>query len=304
MLLVFGSINLDLTFRAPQLPRPGQTVLGHSLLSSPGGKGANQAHAAQRYGVATALVGAVGRDAMAEPALALLHAAGVDLSDLQRLSGTTGCASVVVDDAGANQIVVAPGVNLALAQDAVSAQRLGLARAVLLQGETDPAHNQALLQRARRAGCLTVLNNAPAGVLTPDALAAIDLLVVNEDELHSMAQASQLSGDTAALLPALAQRGPRQVVLTLGAAGVLAWDGQGLLNLGALPVTALDTTGAGDTFCGVLVAALVEGCGLPDALARASVAAGLSCTRAGAQASQPDRAEIESALPRLASAWR
>jgi ribokinase len=105
MLLVFGSINLDLAFRAPHLPAPGETVLGHGLLVSPGGKGANQAHAARRYGMPTALVGAVGQDAFAAPALAALKAAGVNLSALQVLPGATGCASIAVDDAGQIQIV-------------------------------------------------------------------------------------------------------------------------------------------------------------------------------------------------------
>ena len=297
MLLVFGSINLDLAFSAPSLPLAGQTVLGSGMRASPGGKGANQAHAAQRYGVPTRLVGAVGDDAFAEPALACLRRAGVDLNALQRVGGATGCASIVVDDTGANQIVVSPGANLRLKHDAVADADLAEARGLLLQMETDPLQNQLLLARARRAGLLTALNNAPAQPLTAQMMDAIDLLVVNEGELRSTARGCGLTDDDLArLLPALAERGPRQVVVTLGQDGALAWDGAALHQVPALPVRALDTTGAGDTFTGVLCAALIEGRGLPDALHRASTAAALACTRHGAQAAQPGRGEIEAAL--------
>lgn len=297
MLLVFGSINLDLAFSAPSLPLAGQTVLGTGMRASPGGKGANQAHAAQRYGLATALVGAVGNDNFARPALVNLQSAGVDLSGLQRLAGATGCAAIVVDAAGQNQIVVAPGVNLALRHEAVTAQQLGRARAVLLQMETDPAQNLALLARARQHGCLTALNNAPAHALPADMLGGLNLLVVNEGELQATAQGAGLPADAPATwLSAISKLGPARVVLTLGQAGALACDHGTMLHVDALAVRALDTTGAGDTFTGVLVAALVEGRTMADALSRASTAASLACTRPGAQTAQPDRDEIEAAL--------
>ena len=298
MLLVFGSINLDLAFSARSLPLAGQTVLGTGMHASPGGKGANQAHAAQRYGMVTALVGAVGNDDFARLALAQLVSARVDLSGLQRLAGATGCAALVVDAAGQNQIVVAPGVNLELRHDAVTAQQLSRARAVLLQMETDPAQNPALLARARQLGCLTALNNAPAQALSPDMLGALNVLVVNEGELQATAQGAGLpAGAPAALLRAISVLGPARVDLTLGAAGALACDHGAMLQVDAMAVRALDTTGAGDTFTGVLIAALVEGRTMADALSRASIAAGLACTRPGAQTAQPDRVEIEAALP-------
>ncbi len=297
MLLVFGSINLDLAFSAPSLPLAGQTVLGTGMRASPGGKGANQAHAAQRYGLATALVGAVGNDDFARPALVNLQSAGVDLSGLQRLAGATGCAAIVVDAAGQNQIVVAPGVNLALRHEAVTAQQLGRARAVLLQMETDPAQNLALLARARQHGCLTALNNAPAHALPADMLGGLNLLVVNEGELQATAQGAGLPADAPATwLSAISKLGPARVVLTLGQAGALACDHGTMLHVDALAVRALDTTGAGDTFTGVVVAALVEGRTMADALSRASTAASLACTRPGAQTAQPDRDEIEAGL--------
>ena len=312
MLLVFGSINLDLAFRAPHLPAPGETVLGRGLLVSPGGKGANQAHAARRYGMPTALVGAVGQDAFAAPALAALKAAGVNLSALQVLPGATGCASIAVDDAVQNQIVVAPGVNLDLRADAVPDTLLASAQAVLLQMETDVAQNLALLKRARGAGRLTLLNNAPAQALPPDLLDLLDVLIVNEGEADLTARAAGLdalagnaatrpalaSGEREAALEELALRHRLTVVLTLGAQGAVALDGHQRQAVAAMPVPVVDTTGAGDTFAGVLAAALIEGHLLHEAMRRASVAAGLACTRPGAQAAQPARDEIDAAALR------
>jgi len=299
MLLVFGSINLDIAFQAERLPLAGETVLGKGYLISPGGKGANQAHAARRYGLPVRMVGAVGDDAFAAPALASLEAAAVDLTGIQRLAGQTGCAAIMVNAQGENQIVVAPGANLALRHHHVPDEALAGARAVLLQMETDPAENHALMARARHHGCLTVLNNAPAQRIAPEWLQALDVLIVNESELAQTAQGAGLpDGEPAALLQELASRFSLTVVLTLGGRGVLACADRQTLRLPAADVAVVDTTGAGDTFAGVFTAALVERRPLRDALALGSVAAGLACTRHGAQLAQPSRAEIEDALRR------
>lgn len=316
MLLVFGSINLDLAFLASTLPAPGETVLGRGLLVSPGGKGANQAHAARRDGMPTTLVGAVGDDAFAAPALAALQAAGVDLAALQRLPGATGCASIAVDDAGRNQIVVAPGVNLALRQQAVSDELLARAGALLLQQETDADETLALLRRAGPTRTLKVLNNAPARPLTPEWLERLDVLIVNETEALQTLQglAGTSLGDLAAGLPAapsdgtggaevtdalaaLARRCDLEVILTLGSHGALALTPRTRILQPAPRVTVVDTTGAGDTFAGVLCAALIDGLTLAEAMRRACTAAALACTRAGAQAAQPTREQIDQALP-------
>lgn len=287
MLLVFGSINLDIAMRAQRLPLPGETILGKDCVISPGGKGANQAHAAARYGMATALFGAVGADAFAAPALAGLEQAGVDLGGVQRLPGRTGCASIIVDDAGQNQIVVASGVNLAVRQDAISDAALKRARAVLLQMETDPAENWKLITRARALGCRILLNNAPAHPLPARVLAAIDVLVVNQIELS---QTAELSPET------LVHDFGLTLVLTLGEQGARCWSGGENFQQAAAKVDVVDTTGAGDTFAGVLGAALIEGRAMADAIRIANAAAALSCTRVGAQIAQPSRAEIEAAL--------
>ncbi len=297
-LLVFGSINLDLSFAAERLPLAGETVLGSGCLVSPGGKGANQAYAAQRYGVATRLVGAVGDDAFAEPALARLRTAGVDLDGVRRVPGATGCAAIVVDAAGENQIVVAPGANARLSAHDVPDAWLQQARAVLVQMECDAGQTRKLLHRAHRLRCLTVLNNAPAQALQPATLSAVDLLVVNEGELHRTADGVHIhETEPERALQQLACRFGLTGVLTLGSRGVLAYGAQGQrVRLPCWPVEVVDTTGAGDTFSGVLAAAMIEGRPLHDALARAAVAASLACRRAGAQLAQPGREAVEAVL--------
>ncbi len=296
-MLVFGSINLDLSFRCQRLPQAGETVLSDGVLVSPGGKGANQAHAAQRYGVPTQLVGAVGDDAFAEPALRCLRESGVGLGAVQRLPGATGLASIGVDAQGENQILVAPGVNLKLRHEAVSDALLRRCGAVLLQGETDPVQNLALLERARRLGVSTLLNNAPAQDLSPRLLRSLDVLIVNAHELQrSAASCGITQGGPMDWLAELSDRHGLTVLLTLGEQGVAARCDGRTLQLPAYPVEVVDTTGAGDTFAGVFAAARCEGRGLHDALSRAAVAAALACTRAGAQQSQPGRDEIEARL--------
>lgn len=294
MLLVFGSINLDIAFNASHLPQAGETVLGGGYLVSPGGKGANQAHAARRMGADVCLVGAVGQDAFAAPALAQLVAAGVDLSALQRVDAPTGCAGIVVDAQGENQIVVAPGANQRLRASHVDDTLLARARAVLVQQENEAHEVEALLVRARAAGVFTVLNNAPARAVGRDALRCVDVLVVNAVELAATAQGAGLPAldDAGAQVLAMSKALDLTVVLTRGAEGVLACAAGELLNVPAFRVPVVDTTGAGDTFAGVLTAALMTGEPLAAALRTASAAAALACTRAGAQVAQPSREEV------------
>ncbi len=297
MLLVFGSINLDIAFSADRLPLAGETVMGSGYLVSPGGKGGNQAHAARLFGAPVTLAAAVGRDAFAEPALTRLATAGTDLTQLQWLDAPTGCAGIVVDARGENQIVVAPGANLALCSHHVSDATLAMAHTVLLQMETDPAQNAALLTRARAAGCQTMLNNAPARRLAPEVLALLDVLVVNETELAATVAGAGIQAQGArAQVEALAARFAMTVVLTLGAKGALACADGRIYEVASFPVDAVDTTGAGDTFTGVLAAARMEGQDWPQALRTAAAAAALACTKAGAQVAQPTRAEVNALL--------
>ena len=290
--LVFGSANADLVFAVPDLPAPGVTVLGDCVRSFPGGKGANQAVAAARDGAATQFAGCVGRDAFADVATAALRDAGVDLSRLAVVEAPTGCASICVDRAGRNQIAVAPGANLMARATQVEDAALHPGVVVLLQMEVPAEEIAALVQRAKARGARVVLNLAPPGELGLDTLRALDLLVVNEHEA-AMLGARLGCGDGAAALRAVLAA---DVVVTRGAAGAEAATAAGVIAVPAFAVTPLDTTGAGDCFCGVLCAGLDRGLTLEAAMRRASAAAAIACTRAGAAASCPTAAETDALL--------
>jgi ribokinase len=287
--LVLGSANADLVFAVPELPAPGATVLGQGVRSFPGGKGANQAVAAARDGATVAFAGCVGRDAFADVATSALREAGVDLSRLAVVDQPTGCAGICVDPAGRNQIAVAPGANLAARAAQVEDAALHPGVVVLLQMEVPPAEIAALIQRARARGARIVLNLAPAAELEHAALRALDLLVVNEHEAAVLAGRLGCSADAAGLRGALGV----DVAVTLGEAGVQAATEAGVVASPAFPVTPVDTTGAGDCWCGVLCAGLDRGLPLEAAMRRASAAAAIACTRPGAAASMPMRAETD-----------
>jgi len=288
--VVFGSLNADLIFAVETLPMAGQTLLASALTVEPGGKGANQAVAAALDGAATVLAGAVGADGLAEVALRGLLAADVDVLRVRMDRAATGSASICIDREGRNQIVVAPGANLASLAADVEDGLLGPGTVVVTQMETDPAETATLIRRARDRGARTVHNLAPAGPLAADALRMLDVLVVNEDEAAWLARHEGLPGDDAAALHAGLGI---TVIRTLGAAGT-EWAGRdGHGRLPAAPVHAIDTTAAGDCFVGVLAAAWVRGASLAAAIGRANAAAGLACTRRGSQGSLPGAAEID-----------
>ena len=290
MITVFGSINLDLIFAVPALPGPGETVLGPTTRIEPGGKGANQAAAAARDGAAVAMAGAVGRDALADGALAGLVAAGVDVSRVARVADTTGCAAICTDAAGRNLIAVGSGANLQARADQVEDALLGAGHTVLLQMEVPAAETASLVRRGR--GARFVLNLAPALPLDEDVLRAVDVLVANEHEAAWLAGRLEVDGTAAALHGRLGVT----VVRTLGEAGAEFAGADGAGTVAAHPVAAVDTTAAGDCFTGVMAAALDRGLALPDALVRAAAAAALCCTRPGSQGSLPGRAETDGLL--------
>ncbi len=294
MIVVFGSINLDLIFALDHLPSAGETVLGPTTRLEPGGKGANQAVAAARDGATVLMAGCVGRDALAEQALATMRADGVDLSRVSRVSRgdlATGCAAICTDAAGRNLIAVGSGANLLARADQVEDALLAPGTTLVLQRETDPKETAALIRRARARGARIVLNLAPAGPLDADALAALDVLVVNETEAEWLAVRHDTTPDAAGLHAALGVG----VVRTLGERGSEWADGSSAGSVAAHPVEAVDTTAAGDCFTGVLAAALDRGMRMADAMARAGVAAGLCCGRAGSQNSLPTAAETDRA---------
>jgi ribokinase len=246
------------------------------------------------------MVGRVGQDGFAEVALRALRAAGVDTSGVRTGPEPTGCAVIGVDARGENQIIVASGANAHVTADQVDDTQLGPETTLVLQMELRAAESADLIARARRRGARIVLNLAPALPLPEDALRAVDIVVVNAAEADRLrAQLGVAKAERAALPAALARTLGAMVVMTLGGEGAIAADRGGTWQVGALPVTPVDTTGAGDAFVGVLAASLDVGLPPADALHRASAAAGLACLALGAQESLPDRAAIEAALPSL-----
>ena len=292
MIVVFGSINLDLIFPLPHLPTPGETVLGPSMTIEPGGKGANQAVAAARDGARVIFAGAVGRDALAHDALALLRQSNVDLSRVITADSATGCAAICVDPAGKNLIAVASGANLAARASQVEDALLTAQTTLLLQRETPAEEVAALVARAR--GARIILNLAPAGPMPLETLKALEILVLNEDEAAWLARDLGVSPGAPSLHEALGVT----IIITLGDAGVQAASKTGALSLSAHKITPIDTTGAGDCFTGVLAAAVDRGLSLADALRRANAAAAICCMKPGTQGSMPTRAEIDAGPPR------
>lgn len=288
MVLVFGSVNLDLIFSMPAMPAPGETRLARGMRTEPGGKGANQAVAAALDGARVALYGAVGRDGFAEEALVGLKAAGVDLAGVARVDAATGVASIMTDDFGRNSIAVAPGANL-MARQATIADAALKDAILLLQMECDLSESAALIERAHRFGARTILNLAPAAELPVEALSKADLVVVNESEAEFLARQFGVGAEAAQLASAF----DAGIVRTLGRQGCEAVADGASLRVPGLAVDAIDTTAAGDCFVGVLAAALDRRETLEQALRRANMAAALACTKRGSQGSLPTRAEID-----------
>ncbi|TXG95791.1 MAG: ribokinase [Nevskiaceae bacterium] len=305
MIVVFGSINVDMTIPVAQLPAPGETVLGPSYQLVPGGKGANQALAAARAGAKVMMVGRTGRDSMADVALSELRRGGVDLHLTLPDDQPTGCAMICVDRTGRNMIVVASGANLGTVESQVSDDLLRPGTIVILQMEVWPSQNWAMVQRAAARGARILLNAAPAGPIPGIALATLDWLVVNEHESVAVAAALGLG----ALAPrqaarAIARAADITVIVTLGGEGAVAYSREGDWAVGVLPIVPVDTTAAGDAFVGAFAAAMDAGGDLPTALTEASIAGGLACLQRGAQSSLPERAAIRSRLHDLPAPQR
>lgn len=297
MIVVFGSINVDIRLGVPTLPRPGETVLGETYSISAGGKGANQALAAARSGADVALFGCVGRDGFAETALASLRAGGVDLSAVRQVAAPTALAAIGVDDRGNNQIIVASGANRHVSAAAVPDMVLDVSTIVLMQLEVPVDQIDALARRARSRGARVVLNAAPATALPREIVENVDILAVNEIEAEMLAETYGLdASDSIAAAAGLARSLGRPVIATLGADGARAFGDFPPIAVGILPIEPRDTTGAGDAFIGAFAAALDRGREIEDAMRYGSVAGGLACLADGAQRALPRLEEIEARL--------
>lgn len=289
MILIAGSANLDFVVRAAHIPTPGETVMGQAFTTYPGGKGANQAVACARAGGApTAMLLALGDDPYALPLLASLGSAQVRLHTVRCPDQATGCAFICVADNAENAITVAPGVNLHL-QSQHLPELQGISH-LLMQLEIPITTVTAYAQRAQACGVQVVLNAAPAQALPPELLQAVDMLVVNEGELRA------LVAQAGTVVAMLRQIEVPTVVVTLGQRGCIARQHEDFVLQPAFNISPIDTTAAGDTFCGTLVAHLGRGETLAQAMRTASAAAALACTASGAQSSIPTALAVDTFL--------
>ncbi|WP_404400319.1 ribokinase [Pelagibacterium halotolerans] len=294
MIVVYGSINIDLIGHAPTLMRPGETVLGSTLEFAPGGKGANQALAAARAGAEVKMVGCVGDDEFTGRALELLREAEIDLSSVRRMDRHTGVAMIVVDDTGENMITVLPGANGRLSAAALDQAGISAEDTLLLQLETPLEGVAAAAAAARAAGAKVVLNLAPYRDFPAAMLEDVSVLVVNEGEMAGLLEKLSAPAMTPEKAVAwLAGELDLIVVATLGGKGAIACEAGEIVKVPALKIKPVDTVGAGDTFVGYLAAGLAEGKALKSALELAATAAGLACLKPGAQPAIPTRDVVD-----------
>lgn len=301
--IVFGSINMDLTVRVKALPRPGETLLGHAFATAPGGKGANQAVAAARLGAATRMVCRVGADAFGQTLREGLVRDGVGTEDIAiDASAPSGVALITVAETGENTIVVAPGANERVGEDDLAAlsQALDGAAVLLLQLEIPLEAVVAAARLARERGVFVVLDPAPAQMLPDELYKLVDLLTPNANETATLLD--RLLPDDGAVIAAaqeLQQRGARAVLLKRGEHGAYLLDETGTGSfVDAYKVAAVDAVAAGDAVNGAVAAALDAGHSLVEAVRWGMAAGALTTTRHGAQPSLPRRDELEGLLAR------
>lgn len=302
MIVVIGSINMDLVLRVPRMPLPGETLTGGAFRTIPGGKGANQAVACARLsgkvaagGQQVAMIGCVGDDAFGATLRAALVGDGIIDSHITTLPGVaSGIASILVDDNGQNSIVIAGGANDLLSPAHIDAAKELIEQAdiVVLQLETPMDTVVHAIKLARSLGKTVVLNPAPAASLPQGVLELVDYLIPNEIEAAMLAGVSPDGADVQALAAALQKLGSDNVIITLGSKGVHAALYGGDFTFPAEVVQAVDTTAAGDTFIGGFVAGLASGMDEAEAISQGQRAAAWSVTKPGAQTSIPHLHEL------------
>lgn len=288
MIVVVGSVNTDLVFEVERSPRPGETVLASSLSIVHGGKGANQSVAAARLGGSVLFIGAVGTDDAGTTLTDGLEADSVDISHVRYVAGSSGTAVVSLDHAGENSIIVAPEANLKIVIRPDDERVIAAAHVVVCQLEIPLA---TVLQTAQLTTGTFILNAAPATALPRELLDKIDVLIVNEVECATIFGSVETSDIRASGIPT--------VVTTLGSRGAMLTTQSRVDSIPAPIVDVLDTTGAGDTFCGAFAQAIDAGMDTAIAARRAVVAASIATTKLGARSAMPDTKELERKLTEM-----
>ncbi len=294
---IFGSLNMDWVVSCPHLPQPGETLLGHQFSLVPGGKGGNQGVAAARLGARTRFIGAVGSDGFGDALVSSLQREGVDTRGITRWAkDATGIAAIAVADSGENHIIVVPGANGSVGDEALThlAQGLGGDRLLLLQLEVPLASVLKAAGLAKAQGVTVILDPAPAPPnFPPEFYRLVDILTPNQGEAAQLVgHPVQTQATAAQAAQTLWQRGIATVIITLGAQGCLACYGGELWYLPPFPVIPVDTVAAGDAFNGGLAVALGERQPWPEALRWAGAAGAIATTQSGAQSALPSRAQV------------
>lgn len=297
MIIVVGSLNMDLVTYTGRVPVTGETIIGKSFRQIPGGKGANQADAIAKLGAEVKMIGCVGNDGMGAALLESLRRDGVDVAMVKRVDGvSTGIASITVDASGNNSIIVVPGANgrLSVEDMQASLEAFEDSNIVVAQLEVPTETVKFAIKAAKQLGKLTILNPAPAAELEDELLSKVDILVPNETELELLSGIRiQNEADLERAAGLLIDKGVQELIVTLGSKGCVHFNKSGSKAYPAYKVDAVDTTAAGDSFIGALAAAISEGKTLEEAIRFATAVGALTVTREGAQSSLPLRKEVE-----------
>ena len=297
MIVVFGSLNVDMVLEVENMPTPGDTILCNEYKLFPGGKGANQAVAAAKAGASVKMYGSIGPDNFGQIACSELKKVGVDISGVITQTKPTGCATICVDKNGENMITVASGANLDTKAEIVPDTALIESTTVVLQMETPSQQNFELINRAAAKGSKVILNLAPAKIIPEDVLKKVSVLIVNELEANVLALNlgfDVISAHSAA--KKISTMFKITCVVTVGSKGAYVCHDDESWHVNAMEIKPIDTTAAGDSFVGALAAYIDKGGSIEKAIHFASVASGLTCCKIGAQPSLPTLAEIESSL--------